>query len=266
MFRFIQSMPKKNQSKAVYLIFIFVLVLASASCTKPVYTVYYEKENYTEFTTHPLEIKAPTGHKLIIETSRRCPGQTLCTGIEIKINISTKNRFEFLKGKDCQFVADEHIIDLNKRDYKFSFDATAVNTDGTSGTAEERWLAWIDLEDFVHLAESEKVTLFIENYQIQIPKEKRENWKILIDHEALVATMDDEQKRVYGDYTETPVREARRREQLEQKKISEAEEETWKLVKDSENPDDLKFFLEQYPDSPYSVPAKLKLNQLLRTN
>ena len=127
-------------------------------------------------------------------------------------------------------------------------------------------MAWIDLEDFVHLAESEKVTLFIENYQIQIPKEKRENWKILIDHEALVATMDDEQKRVYGDYTETPVREVRRREQLEQKKISEAEEETWKLVKDSENPDDLKFFLEQYPDSPYSVPAKLKLNQLLRTN
>ena len=78
--------------------------------------------------------------------------------------------------------------------------------------------------------------------------------------------MDDEQKRVYGDYTETPVREARRREQLEQKKISEAEEETWKLVKDSENPDDLKFFLEQYPDSAYSIPAKLKLNQLLRTN
>ena len=173
MFRFIQSMPKKNQSKAVYLIFIFVLVLASASCTKPVYTIYYEKENYTEFTTHPLEIKAPTGHKLIIETSRRCPGQTLCTSIEIKINISTKNRFEFLKGKDCQFVADEQIIDLNKRDYKFSFDATALNTDGTSGLAEERWLAWIDLEDFVHLAESEKVTLFIENYQIQIQKDKK---------------------------------------------------------------------------------------------
>ena len=30
----------------------------------------------------------------------------------------------------------------------------------------------------------------------------------------------------------------------------EAEEETWKLIKDSENKDDLEFFIKQFPNSP----------------
>ena len=46
--------------------------------------------------------------------------------------------------------------------------------------------------------------------------------------------------------------------------VSEAAESTWKLVKDSNNPEDLRYFLEQFPDSPYAVPAKLKLRQLER--
>jgi len=48
--------------------------------------------------------------------------------------------------------------------------------------------------------------------------------------------------------------------------VSEAVESTWKLVKDSKNPEDLSYFLEQFPDSPYKVPAKLKLKQLKREN
>jgi outer membrane protein assembly factor BamD (BamD/ComL family) len=43
-------------------------------------------------------------------------------------------------------------------------------------------------------------------------------------------------------------------------------ESTWKLVQDSKNPEDLRYFLEQFPDSPYAVPAKLKLKQLKREN
>ena len=45
---------------------------------------------------------------------------------------------------------------------------------------------------------------------------------------------------------------------------SEAEEATWNLIKDSKNPEDLRYFLEKFPDSPFSVPAKLKLDQLER--
>ena len=42
----------------------------------------------------------------------------------------------------------------------------------------------------------------------------------------------------------------------------DAEEETWKLIKDSDNKDDLEYFIKQFPNSPYTIPAKLKLNQL----
>ncbi len=42
----------------------------------------------------------------------------------------------------------------------------------------------------------------------------------------------------------------------------EAEEETWKLIKDSKRKKDLEYFLEKFPNSPYAVPARLKLRQL----
>ncbi len=48
--------------------------------------------------------------------------------------------------------------------------------------------------------------------------------------------------------------------------VTEAAESTWELIKDSDNPEDFEYFLEQFPDSPYAVPAKLKLKQLERNN
>ena len=48
--------------------------------------------------------------------------------------------------------------------------------------------------------------------------------------------------------------------------VSEAAESTWKMVQDSNNTEDFRYFLEQFPDSPYSIPAKLKLKQLERDN
>ena len=47
---------------------------------------------------------------------------------------------------------------------------------------------------------------------------------------------------------------------------SDAEESTWKMIENSDSPDDFLYFLEQFPDSPYAIPAKLKLNQLEREN
>ena len=48
--------------------------------------------------------------------------------------------------------------------------------------------------------------------------------------------------------------------------VSEAAESSWKMIQDSNNMEDLRHFLEQFPDSPYSIPAKLKLKQLERKN
>ena len=50
----------------------------------------------------------------------------------------------------------------------------------------------------------------------------------------------------------------------EKRMSSEAEESTWKLGKDSNSVEDLRYFLEKFPDSPYAIPAKLKLKQLER--
>ncbi len=48
--------------------------------------------------------------------------------------------------------------------------------------------------------------------------------------------------------------------------VSEAAESTWKMIENSDNAEDFSYFLEQFPDSPYAIPAKLKLNQLEREN
>ena len=52
----------------------------------------------------------------------------------------------------------------------------------------------------------------------------------------------------------------------EKRMVTEAAESTWKMIDNSDNPEDFRYFLEQFPDSPYAIPAKLKLKQLERVN
>ena len=85
----------------------------------------------------------------------------------------------------------------------------------------------------------------------------------MLDRERLLEVMDDEQQREYGEYP----REKKNIKEItiqEKRMSSEAEESTWKLVKDSNSAEDLRYFLEKFPDSPYAIPAKLKLKQLER--
>ena len=44
----------------------------------------------------------------------------------------------------------------------------------------------------------------------------------------------------------------------------DAEKETWELIQDSNNIEDIEYFLKNFPNSSYALPAKLKLNQLKR--
>ena len=44
--------------------------------------------------------------------------------------------------------------------------------------------------------------------------------------------------------------------------VSEAAESTWKMIEGSNNPEDFSYFIEQFPESPYAIPAKLKLKTL----
>ena len=104
----------------------------------------------------------------------------------------------------------------------------------------------------------------LEMISFELSSEGRVPWQILLDRERLLEIMDEEQRREYGLY---PHENKEKKEQIVQVKYglsSEAEESTWKLVKDSNSVEDLRYFLEKFPDSPYAIPAKLKLSQLER--
>jgi len=77
----------------------------------------------------------------------------------------------------------------------------------------------------------------------------------------LLGIMDEEQQREYGQY---PHENSKKKELDLRKKrmVSEAAESTWKMIENSNNHEDFRYFLEQFPDSPYAIPAKLKLKNL----
>ena len=246
------------------LLLVALSALVIQGCTRPVHTVYYESANYTEFTTRPLSLTTVTQHELVLVASRRCPGKTLCPADEVKLEVKQQGRFAFLEGKDFVIEVDNQRLDLNHRAYDFSFDGEAISKSGISGVATERWVVWIPEQDFHQVAHADRAHLVVGEFELKISSKQRGPWKILLDHPALLGTMNDEERRNYGKYSQAPATEAKQREKYEKRASTEAEEATWKLIKDSEDAGDLRFFIEQYPDSPYAVPAKLRLKQLER--
>ena len=245
-------------------ILLILLLLFLSACHKPVYTEYYEKENYSEFTTHPFLMEVPGYRILSVTASRRCPGKTICNPKEIKLTLRLETKFAYLQGKDFGILADGEKIDLNRRRYHFAYDIESKYKDGTTGFAIERWVVWIKVEEFNKVANGKKIQMLIGEEPLEVPSTIMETWRILVQKPLLLKTMDEEDQRSYGEYTEAPASESEVREKFEQKAFIEAEESTWKMVKDSENPEDLRFFLEQYPESPYATPARLKLKQMER--
>ena len=245
---------------------IQILILATlalgACAIKPVETVYHEKEDVTRFTTQ--SFKAEKKNKEIeLVAVKECPGKVICSDQEIKLTITHADRFSFFKGKDLELQTEQGKINLNERDYSNSYSLMAKAKDGTSGVLTEHFLIWVTESDFRKAAHAQNSTLFVGDFSFVLSSEGRVPWQILLDRERILEIMDEEQRREYGLY---PHENKEKKEQGVRKKrmVSEAAESTWKLVKDSNNPEDLRYFLEQFPDSPYAVPAKLKLRQLER--
>ena len=244
----------------IFTLFIFILLISS--CSKPVYTVYFDDENHTVFTTKEIKLTTKDNRDLILEVSKICPGRTMCPVSELKLIITLETRFVFLKGKDFFIKTSDKKIDLNNRAYKFQYDMKKDAKDGTTGVAIETWTVWIKSENFSEIANSPEVNLEIGDYSVPFNSVEREPWRIISDNSLLFKTLDEEQTRSYGKYSKSPSTEKEVREKFEKKALMEAEEETWKLIKDSNNKDDLEYFIKQFPNSPYTIPAKLKLNQL----
>ena len=249
----------------MHILILILVTLAIGACTiKPVETIYYKEKDMTRFTTQLFKTEK-RGKEIKLVATKECSGKVICTDQDIKLAITHADRFSFLKGKDLNLETDQGKIDLNERDYSTTYNNKEKAKDGTSGVLTEQFLIWVSESDFQKAAHAEKATLKVGDYSFELASVVRTTWQILLDRGRLLEIMDKEQQREYGQY---PHENKEKKEQDLRKKrmVSEAEESTWKLVQDSKNPEDLRYFLEQFPDSPYAVPAKLKLKQLKREN
>jgi hypothetical protein len=242
---------------------LILVTLALASCTlKPVETVYNQEEDVTRFTTKAF--KTVTRSKEIeLVASKECPGKVICTDQEIKLKVKHADRFSFLKGKDLVLETEEGNLNLNERDYSNSYDLAMTAKDGTTGVLKEQFLIWVSESDFHKAAYAQNAIMKVGDDSFNLSSEGRENWQIMLDRERLLEIMDKEQQREYGLYNH----ESKNTKEItiqEKRMSSEAEESTWNLVKDSNSAEDLRYFLEKFPGSPYAIPAKLKLKQLER--
>ena len=246
----------------IYLLILFTLVLGA--CTKNVKTVYHEDKDLTRFTTKPF--KAEKKNKEIeLVAEKECAGKVICTDQEIKLSVIHAGRFAFLKGKDLDLETEQGQINLNQRDYSYTYDSMRKAKGGTSGLLTEQFLIWVSEPDFKKAAHAEQATMNIGEYAFELTSEERIPWQILMDKGRLLEIMDEEQQREYGQYQHET--KGKKQHDLRKKRmVSEAAESTWKMVQDSNNPEDFRYFLEQFPDSPYAIPAKLKLKQLERNN
>ena len=245
----------------IYISLLALLALAGCSI-KPVETVYHEQEDVTRFTTKPM-ITETGGKEIELVAVKECSGKVICADQEIKLAITHTERFSFLKGKDLVLEADQDKLDLNERDYSNSYDMNKIAKDGTDGVLNEQFLIWVSESDFRKGAYSQSVIMKVGDDSFELSIEGRNSWQIMLDKERLLEIMDEEQQREYGLYTHE--RKDKKEITVQEKRMSsEAEESTWKLVKDSNSVEDLSYFLEKFPDSPYAIPAKLKLKQLER--
>jgi len=245
---------------------IYILILAAftlGACTlKPVETVYHEEEDFTRFTTQLLKTNNRS-KEIELVASKECPGKVICTDQEIKLKVKHADRFSLLKGKDLVLETEEGNLNLNERDYSNSYDIKTKAKDGTSGVLTEHFLIWVTESDFRKAAYAKTAIMKVGDDSFELSSEGRNSWQIMLDRERLLEIMDKEQQREYGLF---PLQGKNIKEITVQEKrmSSEAEESTWKLVKDSNSVEDLRYFLEKFPDSPYAIPAKLKLKQLER--
>ena len=245
----------------IYILLLTLLTLAGCS-VKPVATVYHEQEDLTRFTTKAFTTEKG-GKEIELVAVKECAGKVICVDQDIKLTVKHAGRFSFLKGKDLLLETEQGSINLNERDYSKSYNVQSKAKDGTSGVLSEQFLIWVAEADFRKAAHAENAILNVGEYSFELSSTARVPWQIMLDAKLLLAIMEKEQQREYGQYPHD--NKAKKKLDLREKRlVSEAAESTWELVKDSKSPEDFRFFLEQFPNSPFAVPAKLKLKQLER--
>ena len=102
---------------------VHLLILISlfiCACTKAVDTEYFKKEDLTKFKTKSFKVEKKN-KEIELVAVKECPGKVICTDREIKLSVIHAGRFTFLKGKDLDLETEQGQIDLNQRDYSYSY-------------------------------------------------------------------------------------------------------------------------------------------------
>ena len=134
-----------RKTMRIYLLILFTLVLGA--CTKTVETVYHEDKDLTRFTTKPFKTEKKN-KEIELVAEKECSGKVICTDQEIKLRVIHAGRFAFLKGKDLDLETEQGQINLNQRDYSYTYDTLRKAKDGTSGVLTELFLIWVSESDF----------------------------------------------------------------------------------------------------------------------
>jgi len=186
-----------RKTMRIYLLILFTLVLGA--CTKTVETVYHEDKDLTRFTTKPFKTEKKN-KEIELVAEKECSGKVICTDQEIKLRVIHAGRFTFLKGKDLDLETEQGQINLNQRDYSYTYDTLRKAKGGTSGLLTEQFLIWVSEPDFKKAAHAEQATMYIGEYAFELTSEERIPWQILMDKGRLLEIMDEEQQREYGQY------------------------------------------------------------------
>ena len=145
----------------IFLLILITIVLGA--CTKAVDTVYYKNKDLTRFTTRTLKTEK-NNKEISLVAMKECEGKVICAEKEIKLSVIHAGRFAFLRGKDLDLETEQGQVDLNQRDYSYTYNATQKAKDGTSGVLTERYLIWVSESDFVKAAHAEQATMNIGDY------------------------------------------------------------------------------------------------------
>ena len=150
---------------------LIIFMLFISACTKPVDTIYFKKEDLTRFKTKSF-IAEKKNKKIELVAEKECLGKVICSNKEIKLSITHAGRFTFLRGKDLDLETDQGKIDLNQRDYTYSYNNLNKSKSGITGILTEQFLIWLSEQDFIKAARAKTATMYIGDYPFELSIEE----------------------------------------------------------------------------------------------
>ena len=244
----------------------------------PVQLSYDSKRNHTTLTTKPLELKGSKySNKLVqLQASMGCRGRRFCSPSALLVTVTYKGSFGYLKNRPIVFsVGGESRTYSSNLRYTSSYDTRKIARDGTSGVLQEQVSFPIKRDFFKRVALETDVFMEIAGNRFILPAPEQRRLPLLIERDRLFSALGDSDRSTY--FAENLVEPGTPseldtglvvpqdgRDEGSASGTADAEKATWELVRNSNNPEDLRFFLEQFPDSPYAVPIRLRLRQLER--